>query len=231
MSLREVNRGVQFLRELIVIVLGVLIALAVDAAWSYRQERMQEREHIEALIGDFEEDRARLSEVAARFDTIAAAAEALTSLGPRREGAPSADSLGRLLRNAVRGDRFEPRSAARTDLEVSGGLRVLRDARLRRELSTYTSELDRIRNRTETFLEQTNTGLLQLEIEFADIFGSDRSEAFPAVEFDRDAVFDSRRVRNEFAWRADFASRNARDHRRTLETANRILDLLREQQR
>ena len=48
--------GARLAAEFVVIVLGVLVALAVDAAWGRRQEALQEREYYRTLARDLASD-------------------------------------------------------------------------------------------------------------------------------------------------------------------------------
>ena len=43
-----------YIIELTVIITGILLALAADASWDYRQDRKQERDVIKALVIEFQ---------------------------------------------------------------------------------------------------------------------------------------------------------------------------------
>ena len=51
-----------YIIELIVIIIGILLALGADASWDYRQDRKQERYVIKALVIEFQKDAEELLE-------------------------------------------------------------------------------------------------------------------------------------------------------------------------
>lgn len=127
--------------DFVIIVVGVLVALGVDAAWEAREERVREAAYLGQL-------RADLSVTA---DTLVAAIE-VDSLA--REGAdraldalnstrlPPSDSLVTWTIAATNSSAwFYPTMGTVTALVESGELRLVRDESLRREVLRYHSSV------------------------------------------------------------------------------------------
>ena len=214
-----------FLRELSVIVLAVLIALGVDAAWEVRQEKFQELQHLEALGDDFEANNRRLAGTITDFNlTMGAAQEILMVV--QGLSSPTPDSLLALIRTMGNGYRFEPQTAALQDLTTSGGLRILRDAELRRELSAFLAILDRLRTRSTTFNDLWRDALVVDQLELLDLSDLSVSDAPRVRATDWTDVVHSRAFRNLATRRVTYAEGTIRDHEAALAIVERVQRLL-----
>ena len=60
MSAETTTRRLAAVREISIIVLGVLIALGAESAWSSREDRARARDHLAALAADLDETASRL---------------------------------------------------------------------------------------------------------------------------------------------------------------------------
>ena len=121
------------LTEVVIIVVGILIALSADAWWQDRNERKAEEQHLLALRDDFMQSVELLSQSIAsrkRQDDF------LRHL--IQDDAPSAaiPELGEWIYwGLFTIGSFEPQFAALSDLETSGEMRLIDDPGLRRSLA------------------------------------------------------------------------------------------------
>jgi hypothetical protein len=129
------------LREVVVLVAGILIAFALDAWWQRRGDARHERAHLRALASDFDRNIERLNELIALETRTADSSRRLLALGPEAVGAHP-DSLVSLLGPIYTSNRFEPVLGTYRALESSGGLAQLRDDSLRRALAEFAAQLN-----------------------------------------------------------------------------------------
>jgi hypothetical protein len=132
----------KLLRELIVTFIGVLMALAVSALWSERQDRSKERTALAQLLATTRENE-RLIAQAIYEDSSTAVIDATM----RRDfAAPVAtlpnDSVAVWLAWSAYMSAFEPLTGAYNALTQSGDINLIRDAALRGEIVTYAGQLD-----------------------------------------------------------------------------------------
>ena len=127
--------------EGVVIVLGVLIALAADAAWDYRVDREDERIALRQLDAEFQANASQLDSVSAGHRLGMEAAEIL--LDAVRGGTTlSADSTLELVRALDQAWTFNPKLAALESVTLSGQLRLIRDDSLRVALVGWPGIVD-----------------------------------------------------------------------------------------
>jgi len=127
--------------ELLVIVVGVLIALWADGWVTQRGMQQVEAARIEALRLNLTETIARVAAARAEAEQ---ASETLRALASTRVGAAVADSLladGLLFGTAD----FNPEMNVYEDLKSSGELALLRNDRLRGALARMDASLERVR--------------------------------------------------------------------------------------
>ncbi len=129
-KLREAAAG------FVVIVVGVLVALAADAAWAQRQDRIREREALVDLLEEFRENRATLL---ADIETNRAAQRSGRAWGDVMRGATTAspDSAMALLVTAQLDARYDPRTGALRSLVDGGQLTLIENLELRRALAGW----------------------------------------------------------------------------------------------
>jgi hypothetical protein len=130
--------------ELVVIVGGVLIALAVDQWNDGRLDRVAERQYLQSLIGDLEADLVELDSAstwASRHEQ--AATEVLSFL----QGGliTEVDSLAKQI--LLAGWQYPPPFSLNTILELrsTGNLQLLRDPELKRQVSSYYALLENLK--------------------------------------------------------------------------------------
>lgn len=124
--------------EFVVIVLGVLTALAADQWVSGRSDRTLEQEYVERLLDDVRADRRENSfirEVLADGD--AASRQLLDLIEAERVGDTKAVSLNRLVLTAARRRRPDYARATYRELVNSGRVGLVRAADVRAALAVY----------------------------------------------------------------------------------------------
>ena len=122
---------------LIVIVAGVLLALAGDAAWSDRGDRVREQEALIDLLEEFRENETiLLADIEA--NRIAKEAAVLWSEAMVDPAPASPDSVHTLLLAAQQDARFDPITGALRSLVDGGDLRLIRNSGLRRALAGWS---------------------------------------------------------------------------------------------
>ena len=122
--------------EMVVIVVGILIALAVDAWWQQHQDRRAERETLAAVYAEFQENDARYREAIRTHDEIVQAVVAVLAASPDDCGEQVAESLGLAV---YRWQTFDAASGETDLLIASGRLALIQDADLRRRLASWNS--------------------------------------------------------------------------------------------
>jgi len=134
--------AVRVLGELMVIVVGVLIALWVDNANSERQARGLETAHLSGILFDLRQDSATLQ---SRLDVASRGLEVADRLMKLRESStptPPADSLAEWFFRAAFVDNFEVLDHTYREILGAGGLSALSDDELRRAVSGYYASIE-----------------------------------------------------------------------------------------
>lgn len=129
--------------ELIVIVVGILMALGLDAWWGERQDRQAERVALGFIHEEFVENQQRFDEA---FDHHIIIRDALVKIADSTP-ADCNEDLTALLETAIfEWHTFDPLAGATQSLISSGGLNLVRDKALRIRLASWSglfSELEK----------------------------------------------------------------------------------------
>ena len=143
------------LREFVIIVAGVLAALASQAWWQNRQDRERENDYLRQLLVDTRENQRRFD---AAYSEDSAAGRAITMLVSTLYGPgtlPSSDSLAKLFAtHAFSASDFKPLTGTYTALLATGDLRLIRNDTLRARLVAYAAMLDAEQEKMRFFLNQ-----------------------------------------------------------------------------
>ena len=133
-----------------VIVVGVLVALAADAAWADRQDRRREQEVLADLLEEFKENEAMLlGDIETnRSAKLAGGAWADALLG---QVPIPGDSAGALLRAALWDARFDPATGALRSLVDGGELGLIQNSELRRALAGWEDRVAEARLTTQSW--------------------------------------------------------------------------------
>ena len=126
--------------EMIAIVVSILLAFSIDAAWEARSQRLREHEALSGLQADFLETRKQLQGSVEFGHSRITSLEALGAVATGRVPAPSTDSINFLLGQIIWYNNFDPVTSTLDALEGSGELSILRSERLRGLLAAWESD-------------------------------------------------------------------------------------------
>lgn len=159
-----------FAAEIVVVVAGVLIALALNAWWQGRQQRQEEERLLVALHGEFTSNQDRLAEILAFHEDVKGAARTLLSVSADPTSDVPVDSVDQLLANVTWWASYTTLESTVLDAAVQDGqLSLVRTDSLRRLLSTWRSEVESAESQSsQEFAHYANTWLPLLQAE-ADI--------------------------------------------------------------
>lgn len=127
------------LGEGVAIVLSILLAFGIDAAWDEAKERSEEREVLEALRDDFRANREDVQVVLEQHLEQRADVILLAGMSRAEIAALTPDEVGRIVPALANPWTFDPRMGALDALVASGQLGLLRNRELARELSAFVN--------------------------------------------------------------------------------------------
>ena len=127
--------------ELLIIIVGVVMALQFEEIRDERDERIAERQALVALRADLAETLSRLSGDMRRQQETLDAQLRLLTIAEGAEPPPQADSLGLLVGLSIRFQRLEPVSGSYDALVGAGDLRLIRNDSLRASLAALFGAL------------------------------------------------------------------------------------------
>lgn len=125
----------------VVIVGSILLAFAIDAAWDIRQDRVQEAAYLSGILVDLRSDSTDLVD---RQDTAIqgmAAADRLLELRRDPGSTAPADSLAMWFLHSAFVDNFQVLDHTYREI-LGGGLSVIRDESLRRQIADYYRSIE-----------------------------------------------------------------------------------------
>jgi hypothetical protein len=125
--------------EFAIIVVGVLVALWLDAGWAWLQDRQDERALIADLRSDFEANRSALQQVFVAQHRSADVTRQILTVGV--DGLP-ADSVDVLFQAMLNVQTFNARTGALNSALGSGRIRLLRKEGLRSALAAWPGYLE-----------------------------------------------------------------------------------------
>jgi hypothetical protein len=128
------------LRELFVIVLGILAAFALDSWWDARGRAAQRNEDTAALLADFTANRNQLVELIAHQERVSESSRRLAAI--RQDESVSADTLRRLVASVFSSRRLEPVLGSYYGIVESGGLSRPSDRELRNALAGFSATIE-----------------------------------------------------------------------------------------
>ena len=134
------RKAARLLGEIAVVVLGILIAFGLEAAWERSGERASEQAHLRALASDFEQNVERLRRHIEQEERISSRSKALLELSRNPADAPT-DSVFKLLGGVFNSGRYEPVTGAYEALVNSAGLTAIHDDSLRAALAGFNAQL------------------------------------------------------------------------------------------
>jgi len=175
---RGVPLPVRIAGELLVIVVGVLIALWVDNLNQSRRDAAQETAYLGGILTDLNRDSADLVD---RRDTAIRGlhvADRLLTLRRDRDSSTPADSLAAWFLYAAFVDNFQVLDHTYREVLGAGGLSLIRDESVRRAISAYYRSIESAEFFTDYYKgEETDYwNLLGERLDPEDFIGISRSE-------------------------------------------------------
>lgn len=215
------------LREFVVIVAGVLAALAGQAWWQGREDRARERDYLRQLLADTRENERRLDRAIAQ-DSVSgrAAVRAAAALYLPRP-LPPADSLVAWFENDVfNSSAFLPLTGTYQSLLSGDRLRLLRSDALRTRVVAYGARLEQELDALQLFVGQSvggDPGRLARTLPFLSrTMAGDTGGAGARTAVDFEALRDDPDLR-ALLFSAQLANRNRLNHLRGLRDETRLL--------
>lgn len=150
----ESKGRVRLFFEALVIVVSILLAFWIDAAWAGRLERVEEREAIAALHDEAIANADRLVATLRSNERTHAATLAFFEGDPEDLAAVSLADANRLLVALSIPNRAALQSGALDGLTTSGRTQIIRDPSLRQLLADWPSEAARIDQRSDLLVER-----------------------------------------------------------------------------
>ncbi len=126
----------------VVIVGSILLAFAIDAAWDVRQDRVQETAYLAGILVDLRSDSTDLVDRQVTAIRGMEAADRLLDLRRDPGSTASADSLAAWFLHAAFVDNFQVLDHTYREVLGAGGLSVIRDEWLRRQIADYYRSIE-----------------------------------------------------------------------------------------
>ena len=146
------RRWATFAVELVLVVTGILIALAIDGWSADREDRRSERAYLELLARDLGQIESQLQQQIEFETSMANTAVAAYDLINDNDPAQHSNQIGKMLAAvSIRRTLFLD-SAAYTDLISTGNLGLITDRELRDRITRYFSDVER----RELIVEKNN---------------------------------------------------------------------------
>lgn len=144
--------------EIILVVIGILIALQVNNWNNHRNERAAEKTYLEALKTEFRTNLSTLDEAIGSNEKLALQlGEILTFFNPKKLDTLSSEKIGQAIGEALRyGVVFNPTTAVQKDIVSSGNLRLISNPDLRQKIASFETVLETIRSQETGASEARN---------------------------------------------------------------------------
>jgi len=143
------------LGELVLIVLGILLALYVDNWNDNRLEKKREQFYLTELHAEFEGSRIKLENlIRANRETYKRAGEVANVMAVGGKGLNEIEFSGLLFHSFSDEMTYNPNNSVLQELLNSGRLEYLSDPNLRGHLTTWSSRLEQIRQQEQNLREQ-----------------------------------------------------------------------------
>jgi hypothetical protein len=209
------------LRDLVVVVVGILAALALESAWQDRQDRAEEALLLQGLRTEFVANRDQLVN---RISVWSGVRE--SSLAARQLMGQSVDDIGAdLIRKSFRSVMamrfYDPRTGQLSSLISSGKLGLIQNAELRAKIADWPSFIEDLEVEREGALSSLTVTLGPRLQEFIPI-------GPPGGPFeDRlEALLSDRRIYNDLGLMAGTMDRTLREGNAILESTDNIIAMI-----
>ncbi len=130
------------LGELIIIVVGILIALTIDSWWEERENRIEETAHITSLKAEVEVNLIELYSVIASTNQYTISTRTLIKIIDGHQDTPSSDTLKELIWDSFSYSAYSPLLTTYDNLLSTGGIQLLQDEKLKLDLARFKASID-----------------------------------------------------------------------------------------
>lgn len=153
--------------EIILVVIGILIALQINNWNEFRKERKRENMYLMSLQSDLHESQLELKRVIKKTDTIAMATNRLLSYSMDTVKMPPAGVFDSLVLKTFGYTVAMTNEGTINDISGSGDLKVIRNDSLRRMIASWNASFKMIREREELLREafDKNRNYLEKQID------------------------------------------------------------------
>lgn len=129
--------------EIILVVVGILIALQIDNANTYQEKRVAEQQYLIALQTEFKTNHSRIKETIVKNDSIIRAVNDILSLFNHKTLKETDDnSIAKKIFSIFENrSRYIATNGVLRDLIGSGNLNLIENKKLREQLSSFESSL------------------------------------------------------------------------------------------
>ena len=131
----------KLLLESAVIVFSILVAFAVDAWWSQRQDRVREREYLQLLASDLQSTLANIRRFGSFADSTSDPALGRLVRAYYEPSTPPADTILVWLNAALGQTVVQPRLGTAEALVSTGDIALIRDDTLRTMIRDYLTDM------------------------------------------------------------------------------------------
>lgn len=195
---RKTPHLIRIVGELVLIVVAVLIALWVDNVNAGRRDRLQEADYLSGIMADLHSDSVDLEDRRATAVRGLEVADQLLALRGEFSIAVSSDSLAEWLSRAAFVDNFQVLDHTYREILGAGGLTLISDEDLRREISSYYRSIESAEFFTDWYKDEESDywNLLAERLHPADFEAATRSKRGGGA-LDADRVLAQLRSDNE----------------------------------
>jgi hypothetical protein len=142
------------------IVISILLAFGIQAAWESRRDSVEEQDHLLALRSQFQTSLEMIQVEIAANEAAAEATRRLVALDVRGAVALDSDSLAALFTSSLAPGRVNLPSGALDALLASGGLRLITDPELASRLAAWPSLVAEVYENAGWLLDATTQDYL-----------------------------------------------------------------------
>ena len=132
-----------FISELLIVVVGILIALSLNNWREDNSNKNKEQYYLESLKTDFEQSLASLSEILNQNKESDLAIKKVLAAIHKGYSKPAVDTVKKAFRKLFGFNRFVPASGTYKEIISTGSLQILRDNELRIALSSWEDMITR----------------------------------------------------------------------------------------
>ncbi|WP_029038183.1 DUF6090 family protein [Salinimicrobium xinjiangense] len=157
--------------EIILVVIGILIALQINNWNEFRKERKKEEMYLKSLKSDLRESQAELKRVIEKTERVTSASIQLLSFSTDTVPMPPPAVFDSLVAQTFGYTIAMTNEGTINDISGSGDLKVIRNDSLRRMIASWDAGFKMIRERENLLKEafQRNKNLIEEELYMGDI--------------------------------------------------------------